>query len=284
MSTAALYVSDLDFTLLDSSGQLSATTRLALSSWLTDELLFTVASARAWTSIRDVLDGIALPLPAITNNGACVTHLAAGRHLDICSLPAPLAREVYRMLDEAALHPLAASTTGDADRLRFGKQANAGIAAYFADRTERGDPRLRSSEPPHAALDEQVLGLTVIAQSAEVQGAIAKLQTHFAGQLQWSHMTATMHPGFEWLSIGANGATKGDALLRLKVLAGLDNHHTVAYGDDLQDLSLLAAADHAVAVANAHPRVRDAAASLTARHDQDGVVRHIAQHSKRMLP
>jgi hydroxymethylpyrimidine pyrophosphatase-like HAD family hydrolase len=45
----------------------------------------------------------------------------------------------------------------------------------------------------------------------------------------------------------------------------------VAFGDMPNDLPMLAWAGHAVAVANAHPDVRQMADEITASNDDDGV-------------
>ena len=46
---------------------------------------------------------------------------------------------------------------------------------------------------------------------------------------------------------------------------------TIAFGDHLNDLPILAWAGRAVAVANAHPDVVEIADELTATNDEDGV-------------
>lgn len=50
------------------------------------------------------------------------------------------------------------------------------------------------------------------------------------------------------------GATKGEALLRLADRIGIVPERTVAFGDSLNDKSLLAFTPNSVAMANAHPR------------------------------
>lgn len=57
-------------------------------------LAFTVASARTWSEIAPVLEGLPLRLPVIAVNGAFLSDFATGRPLRIM-LPAELAANIY---------------------------------------------------------------------------------------------------------------------------------------------------------------------------------------------
>jgi len=272
----SLYVSDLDYTLLDASGHLSDRSLEALSGWLAEGLQFTVASARAPVSIRESLRGLKLSLPVISMNGACITDLASGHHLDIRSLTRELAQTLLVELTSAGLNPLIISSDGEHDAVRLTAQANAGISGCVRDRQALGDTRLKLGEAPERALDEAVIGLTLIVEAARGDDAAAMLRERFGERIQFMHMTATHQPGFHWISITAPGVNKGSALARLRERCELSTE-IFAYGDDVQDVPLLTAADRAVAVANAKPAVRAVAHEHTEAHHDDGVVRHIAR-------
>lgn len=70
-------------------------------------------------------------------------------------------------------------------------------------------------------------------------------------------------------------AQKGVALLRLAERLGIDRAETVAFGDDLNDVSMLQAAGIGVAMANAGPEARAAADVITDSCDESGVGRAI---------
>ena len=52
---------------------------------------------------------------------------------------------------------------------------------------------------------------------------------------------------------------------------GVERSDVTAFGDQLNDLPMLAWAGYGVAVANAHPDVIDVADEVTASNDEDGV-------------
>jgi len=56
----------------------------------------------------------------------------------------------------------------------------------------------------------------------------------------------------------------------------LESGRLVVFGDGINDLDMFLDADHAVAVENAVPEIVAVASEVTARNDQDGVVRWLA--------
>lgn len=81
------------------------------------------------------------------------------------------------------------------------------------------------------------------------------------------------------LEINALEATKGKALAHLAAHLGLDLTQTVAFGDDINDVSMLRAAGIGVAMGNASPEARQAADEITGTCDENGV----AQALRRLL-
>lgn len=71
------------------------------------------------------------------------------------------------------------------------------------------------------------------------------------------------------------GVTKGNGLLTLCKIAGIDREDTVAFGDSTNDASALHAAGFAVAVENAVPELKEIADAVTLTNDHDGVAKFI---------
>jgi hypothetical protein len=85
---------------------------------------------------------------------------------------------------------------------------------------------------------------------------------------------APYSPGWFWITISGHTATKARGIEALRAAAG-EVDRVVVFGDQLNDLSMFAAADHAVAVANAHPDVKAAADEVIGPNTSDAVVRWI---------
>jgi len=68
MST--LYVSDLDGTLLNTNTKLSEKSKEIINTLVQQGVKFTYATSRSFSSASEVIQGLNLSIPVITNNGA----------------------------------------------------------------------------------------------------------------------------------------------------------------------------------------------------------------------
>jgi hypothetical protein len=79
------------------------------------------------------------------------------------------------------------------------------------------------------------------------------------------------HSGTRFAEVTKQGTHKGLALTYLCDRYGIATAETIAFGDMLNDIPLLLAAGHRVAVANAHADVLAIAHEVTASNNEDGV-------------
>lgn len=150
--TARLYVSDLDGTLLRSDPRLSHAARDGLNQLLDAGLAFTVTTSRSAPAIRALLAGLRLTLPIIELNGAFITDLNSGHHIQQRVLTAEVATASVQALLQAAYEPVLTSWDGADDHVYYhhGAQSNPGNTWYIAEKHAYGDPRLR---PHHKLAD-----------------------------------------------------------------------------------------------------------------------------------
>ncbi|GAA5140866.1 HAD family hydrolase [Nocardioides marinquilinus] len=78
------------------------------------------------------------------------------------------------------------------------------------------------------------------------------------------------------VEVSAPGVTKAAGLARVAARLGVDAADVVAFGDQPNDLTMLAWAGTSCAVANADPAVRTAADHVVPANDDDGVARTLA--------
>ncbi|MGN1021597.1 MAG: Cof-type HAD-IIB family hydrolase [Aristaeellaceae bacterium] len=81
-----------------------------------------------------------------------------------------------------------------------------------------------------------------------------------------------------FLEVNPAGATKGNALRYLAERLSFSMENVMAFGDSLNDLSMLTAAGHGVAMANAREDVRALVPATCPANQEDGVARYIQQH------
>ncbi|MCX7029198.1 MAG: HAD family hydrolase [Spirochaetes bacterium] len=272
-----LYVSDLDGTLVRDDLTLSAEARRDLCALLGEGALITVASARSVTSIRAILGDIPFTLPIIEFNGAFLSEYRTGRHEIVNAIPTALAREVFAALTGGGCEPYVSSFDGTHDVVFYREIANEGMAAYFAERVAFKDERLRRVDDLAATLDGGTVCLTVIDRGERLDPVQASLAAAFGEQVVLTSCDYRCFPGWKFFTVHDRRATKDQAIAALRKARGLEEAGLVVFGDDVNDLGMMQAADRPIAMANAKPEVKVLARELIGSNNEDSVVRCIRQ-------
>ena len=88
----------------------------------------------------------------------------------------------------------------------------------------------------------------------------------------------TASGGLQLVEISAPGVTKATSLAALCEERAIPAERVVAFGDARNDLAMLAWAGTGVAMADAHPSVREVADEVTGTNGEDGVAAWIERH------
>jgi Cof subfamily protein (haloacid dehalogenase superfamily) len=241
---------DLDGTLLRRDGTLSERTRAALQS---ARLEIVLVSARGPRGVREVADAAELAGTAIASNGGMVLDL---RDRSIRRVRA-IETEVAIRLVEALRERLPGILFG-VERESFAHEQ--GFAAW--NWTPPPDTRIADALE---LLDEPPTKLILRHHNHELE-VIAAAARDILGE------EASVYISGEWVvEVSAAGVNKAAALAEVCEELAVEPRDVVAFGDHLNDLPMLAWAGHAVAVANAHPDVIDAADEIAASNEEDGV-------------
>lgn len=270
-----LFVSDLDGTLLDRQGRLSPYTRDELARLLERGLPFTVASARSVWSIAPIFAEVPLQLPIIEFNGAFISDLRTGAHQFCRALAPRVVTEFVAKADECGLPPFLSAFNGAEDRLYYTGVTNEGMAWYVTDRQRTGDPRLRHVTDLAPCLQEQVVCVTLIGDSRDVQAIHDWAQERFPGQVQLNCFDHFYSPSW-WLTVHDRRATKAEALRVLAGDRGVSCDDITVFGDESNDIAMFEVAGRCVAVGNAVPEVKERADVIIGPHDDDSVVKYLA--------
>lgn len=150
-----------------------------------------------------------------------------------------------------------------------------GAASAYVERTD--EPFLSQARTYYAQLE-------VVPDLREVEDEILKVAVYDFGSAQ-DGVAHTLRPfegahrvvvsGEHWVDVMSLTADKGAALRQVQAELGVGPEHTMTFGDYLNDLGLLAAADWSFAMDNAHPEVRERARFVAPANTRNGVVRTI---------
>lgn len=267
-----LYVTDLDGTLLDAQGKLSQRSRTGLKRLLEGRMPITIASARGYRSIREVLGDLPFSLPVVEYNGAFLTDYATGEHLEVNALEANLAHELFDMIVASGQRPFVSSFNGLEDCVHYDELINPAMVWYEVRRRSVSDPRLRRTPDLRRTMAEAVVSLTVMDRSErQIRALEERLMRTFGSLVRLYFYENAYFRGTYWLTIHDDRASKHLAVEKLRSRLP-PQVKVVALGDNVNDIEMLRAADRAVAVENAVPALLALAHSVIGHHAKDSVI------------
>ncbi len=272
---SSLYVTDLDGTLLQNDGILSAYTKNTLNNLIDKGLLFTTASARSVASIQDIFSGLRLPLPVIEFNGAMISDLQSGEHLYVNSIESALARDVCSVIDKHDCSPFVSTYTGSEDRLYYSSCTNEGVQWYLNDCKMHNDKRLRFVQNTNESLTEQVICLNVIGKLDVLADLEIEMREKYKGILEIHCLADEYSPGFYWLTAHDKTATKDRAIKVLQNMMGFQENELVVFGDNANDIRMFKIADRAIAVSNAIDELKNYATKVIGSNIENSVAKYI---------
>lgn len=264
---------DLDGTLLDSQHRLPDVNRDALHRAHAAGLKIVLCTGRAFTETRPVIAEIGLDLDAtVTVFGALVTDVATGRTLARRAIDLPLARAAtawFQERDYAVLWLADADTAGFDGFVLDGPRRHPAVDRWVA----KSPCIVREVRDLPADAPEPVR-LSVIDDEAALEPVSAALRVAFDGRLVHNVLHAPPY-NLSLVEVFAAGVSKWAGLQELCRRWNIDPRHTVAVGDDVNDLEMVQSAGLGVAMENANPRLRAVARHVTASNDAGGVARLI---------
>ncbi len=264
-----LYVTDLDGTLLRSDTSLSDHTIDTINRLTAIGVMFTYATARSFASASPLVKKLNLNCPAVTFNGVFIIDPKTGERIIKNVYSKKSAAVAAEFFIENDIPPLVYSFIDDEERISYLQNRLENIQGYINSRS--GDRRLRPVNNFCKLFDGDVFYFTVINPSD-----VAALDTVFTSENGFAHnMQKDTYDDFLWYEIYNSTASKANAVLQVKKLVGADK--LVCFGDNLNDISMIKAADTGAAVGNACDELKNAADIVIDDNNNDGVAKFIEQ-------
>ena len=266
MTPIRLVALDLDGTLLDSEKRLSARNRAALEAAAARGIEIVPTTGRFFGMMPEAVRALPFVRYAITVNGAQVYDRAADAAIARAEIPVATAIAAMEVLDgfdciydcyqenwgwmTAAMQRKADRYAPDAHYLRMIREFR------------RPVPELKAHL---AAKGADVQKVMCFARDASLLPAIRDALAARFPALVLTHSTPNN------VEINHALAHKGEAMRRLAGALGFGPENCLAFGDGLNDLTMVRDAGLGVAMANAAPEVLAAAKRVAPSNDEDGV-------------
>ncbi|MFJ6561292.1 Cof-type HAD-IIB family hydrolase [Streptomyces sp. NPDC091412] len=258
-----LIVTDMDGTLLDDAKRLPAGLWPTLAELRRRGVLFSPASGRQYATLAEQFAGHDEGMVFIAENGTYVVRDGVELSSDPLD-PAVAARLV------GAVRELVAQ----------GVDVGAVVCGKRSAHVERTDEAFLAEVrkyyvrhrivPDAAAVDDDVIKVALF-DFGSAERTTAPALAPFAATHQ------VVVSGEHWVDVMNRTADKGAALRRLQRDLGITPAQTLVFGDYLNDLEMLDAAEWSFAMANAHPEVIGRARHLAPSNNDNGVLRTIAR-------
>ncbi len=268
-----LYVSDLDGTLITRSEKISDYSLSLLNELIGAGLLFTYATARSLASAERAVSGLKHTLPVIVYNGALIIDPSTHETLYSLTFSPALKKHLVSRLREFGVSPVVHAREDGADKIFWlrGKESD-GQQRYLSRRA--GDKRLT----PVVSEEELVRGDAFFFACNGSYEQMKRIHDALEAEGFYSLIYPEVYREDFWLEILPKGATKANAVVKLKELTHCDK--VVCFGDSANDSELFDVCDEKYAVKNAADWLKAKATDVVGFCEEDGVAKWLARNAK----
>ena len=270
---------DLDGTLLDSEKRLSEVNRDALARAAEKGVLIVPTTGRFFGMMPPAVRDLPFVRYAITINGAQVYDRETDTAIVKDEIPLEMALGVMELLDRydviydcyranwgwmtAALQDKAADYATNEHYLKMVREFRKPVPELKA--------HLRAT-----ASEGDVQKIMLFAPNSQVSGlsskVLAAISSEIAASFPEIKVTASTWNNIE---LNIKTAHKGNALKRFAEHLGFGLENCMAFGDGMNDFTMVEQAGLGIAMANAEPEVKRVAKYVTLSNDEDGVAKGI---------
>ena len=257
-----LIVTDMDGTLLDDAKRMPSGLWATLAELRRRGVLFSPASGRQYATLAREFAEVAEGMAFIAENGTYVVR--DGVELSSDPLTPGVVAELVRTVRQLV------AAGADVGAVVCGKRS------AYVERTD--EPFLAQVRPYYVehriVEDASVIDDDVLKVALFDFGSAARTTAPALARFTTTHQVVVS--GEHWVDVMNPTANKGTALRRLQRELGITPAQTMVFGDYLNDLEMLDAAEWSFAMANAHPDVIARARHVAPSNNDNGVLRTIA--------
>ncbi|MDE5764011.1 MAG: Cof-type HAD-IIB family hydrolase [Ruminococcus sp.] len=261
-----LYISDLDGTLLNSGAVLSDYTADKINSLIERGMYFTFATARTIYSAGDIVRNLNINVPCILNNGAEIYDINSGQYVKNAYINPDTARRIVRAFRDNGLKCFVFKFIDGRLATCYDNIVNENMRSYVSERRNKFNQPFIECADVENVLDGTAVYINSIGSYESLLPVRNAVMSMKDADCAFYCDTYT----HEWyLEIFSSTASKGNGLKFLRQKYGFEQ--IIAFGDNLNDLSMFEQADIKIAVGNADSAIRTKADIITDTNDKNGV-------------
>lgn len=272
-----LYISDLDGTLLNDTSRVSPRSAQIISRLSADGVKISVATARTPATVVPLLKECNIRIPVVVMTGAALWDMTSHKYIDTKLLDTKAIPEIIEHFREYGVSPFVYCINGGMLEVYHHGEMTAEEQAFVDQRKNLSLKRFHlDSTPDQVAEAENVILIFGMGEYEHVHRVAEALNKNGEYSISFYEDNAST---LYYIEVFARGVSKADAISRLAKFIDADG--ITVYGDNLNDLSMMAIANDSVAVANAKPEVLQAASRTIGANTDDAVANDILNHHKK---
>lgn len=264
-----LLVVDVDGTLVDKEGKISAVDAQAIAKAQSAGVQVSLSTGRVIRACRHIIEELSLTGHHIFFDGAVISD--------------PLKDDIIYMktIDEDVVRRAVEFTRVNKIYLELYTTEK-----FYAERANWSDTVHRNYFGVDPVIDDldkicqchQIVKAELISHSEEEDAQVKMFKKEFDGMLRFSPAHSPAHPNIEFMNIVDPAVSKGQALKFLIQYSGMKKDEVLAIGDGLNDLPLFEAAGTKVAMGNAYDELKALADDITLDVENGGVAAAIGKY------
>nr|WP_320024405.1 HAD hydrolase family protein [uncultured Acetobacterium sp.] len=270
----ALFVTNLDGTLLNSSGEISNYSRIKLNTMIKHGALITIATTRSVETLLPLLEGVEMKVPIIIMNGAVQYDLKKRTYLACKKMNPETAKQIIDVFEKQDLNCFTHTIINDVLHVYYIRLINPVEEKIYHSKKRLPEQSYVCGDLPE---DQSVLSIMAVDQ----QETIVKLKEvimslAIAPAVNVECYPDDEHEGYYFIEITSCEASVKNAIIDMKTHYAATS--VVAFGNDARNSAMLAVADFPYVVENTADEVKAMPWIPIGSNDSDAVVKTIGRH------
>lgn len=272
-----LFMTDLDGTLLTSGKEISQKSADILNGLIKRGLKFAISTARTPATLEKILSPLDIRLPVCCMNGAAFYDMKKEKYVKYFTLGDETVKRLITAGRQAELSPFIHSVKDNFLTVSFENTESEPARLFYEER--RGLRLKRHIKAPYDKKFGSAIYFTFLGKEDKIREVTALIRKERLESLVSLNCYRDIYSdGYFFLEISDRQASKKTGLFYLKELSRAD--FVYAFGDNLNDLPMLEAADRAYAVENAAEEVKKFCHFIIGKNDCDSVAGEICRLQK----
>jgi Cof subfamily protein (haloacid dehalogenase superfamily) len=269
-----LYISDLDGTLLNNNGKLSAYSIETINEIINNGICFSFATARSLTSASRVTNGLITNLPVITKNGIFIENVCSKERLHSLSFSDEEKLFLREALEKYSIYPLVHGYVNGVEKKSWlvNKESE---AIKNEINSWKKEPRLRPVDTPDDLYCGELFHINCMGNKNDLKD----IYNYLLGSNKFNCLLQKeYYSEYYWCEILPKNATKGNTTLVLKDLLKCDK--IISFGDEINDIAMFKISNECYAVENGKEELKKYATGIIESNENNGVAKWLKENYK----